>query len=234
LDEFERTTVPLNKVHRDAVLRKAGIRSWYAQAGYTIEPDEYSVEPEHKGFHVDPETGVKRVSRVLSLDYEYGEGHGEDENPHTLMDLLAEELEADDALDDYSEVGESEDAVLTRVTEVAGLTKGEQAVTRWVLDGNHVQATGYVSMMSEALEITPKAAERAWQKARTKLRDHWYYEPEVTPRERKSSLEGAGLAPEGADQERYKGVHRPLTGPANPRTEIGLPLRTRLAWGRHF
>lgn len=234
MTEFERTTVPLNKVHRDAVLRQAGIRDWYAQAGYTIEPDEYSVEPEHKGFHVDPETGVKRVSRVLSLDYQYGEGHGEDENPHTLLDLLADTLEADDALEGYSEVGEGEDVVLARVTEVAGLTKGEQAVTRWVLDGNHVQASGYVSLMSEALEITPKAAERAWQKARTKLQDHWYYEPEVILRERKSSLEGAGLAPVGADHERYPGVHRPPTGPAKARVETGLPLRTRLAWGQHF
>jgi len=232
LSEFEQTTVPLNKVYRDAVLRSAGIRDWYAQAGYTVEPDEYSVEPEHKGFHVDPETGVKRVSRVLSLDYQYGEGHGEDENPHTLLDLLADELEADDALDSYSEVGEGEDAVLARVAGVAELTKGEQAATRWVLDGNGLQGE-YRDRMSAALGITPNAAKLAWRKARAKLRDKWWYEPYVAPKERlKASLEGSGLTSEGADQERYRGVYPLLTGPAKPRVEVGLPHRTRLAWGR--
>lgn len=197
------STVPLNKVHRDSLLREAGIRDWYAQAGYRMEPDEYSVGPERKGFHVDPETGVKRVSRVRSLDYEY-----EGDEPYTLLSVLSEESEADDSLAGYSEGAESEESVLARVSGIAELTRGEQAVTRWVLDGNGLQGA-YRERMSAALGISETAAKRAWQKARTKLRDRWYYEPEPPLRPRlKASLEGAGLTPEGADHERWKGTFR--------------------------
>lgn len=154
--------VPLNKVHRDTVMREAGIHDWYAQAGYTVEFDEYSIEPEHKGFaEVD---GVKRVFRVVSLDLEFEDDEGRES---TLWDQV------DRADEWYDSLPEDFDQDLARIGRKGGLTKGELAAVAWVMEGNPAVETDYSSSMGEALGVSSQAAKQAWYRARTKLRNAW-------------------------------------------------------------
>lgn len=158
--------IPINKVHRDSIMKEAGIYDWYSLAGYTVEYDEYSIEPEHKGFtEVD---GVKRVFRVLSLDLEYEGDEGEES---TLWDQV------DRADEWYDTLPVDFDQELAFIGRKAGLTRKELAAVAWVMDGNPIVDSEYNAPYTEqlalAIDSTRDGARMAWKRASAKVREAW-------------------------------------------------------------
>jgi hypothetical protein len=158
--------IPLNKVHRDSIMREAGIHDWYAQAGYTVEFDEYSIEPERKGEAV--KEGRRLVFRVISLDLEYEDDEGRES---TLWDQV------DRADEWYDTLPEDFDPDLARIGRKAGLTKKELAAVAWVMEGNTIVSTEYnthyTERLAEAIGSTREGARKAWTRARSKITDAW-------------------------------------------------------------
>lgn len=132
------------------------LRAVYAEIGEVPEQDEYKIENERF------RTG----------------GEGEQERTLSLNHLAGEDAEFIDYLEDETDYGEVQDddghgEFVDEIRPIAGLTKGEAAAVHWIVSGNGVLGTDYLERMGQALGITRKAAERAWAKARAKLREHW-------------------------------------------------------------
>lgn len=161
--------IPLNKIHRDAVMKEAGIHYWYELAGYTVEFDEDSIEPERKGETVRND-GVRQVLRVISLDLEYATDEGE-------IETLADQLDLSEIEHWYNELPEDFDEDLARIGRSAGLTRKELAAVAWILEGNTVvnaeYNTHYTERMAEAIGSTREGARKAWTRAKAKIVEAW-------------------------------------------------------------
>lgn len=65
-------------------------------------------------------------------------------------------------------------AFVTEVTEIAGLTKTEARVVRAIVDGSPIpDGKAYTALLSRRLSTTAQAVQRAWSRAKTKLRENW-------------------------------------------------------------
>lgn len=80
-----------------------------------------------------------------------------------------EEMEADEPTPDHDPR-----AFVTEVTEIAGLTKTEKRVVGAIVDGSPIpDGKQYTGPLAKRLNMTPGAAQRAWSRAKKKLRDNW-------------------------------------------------------------
>ena len=88
-----------------------------------------------------------------------------------LAEVL-EELEADEPIPSHDPR-----AFVTEVTEIAGLTKTEKRVVNAIVDGSPIpDGKQYTAPLAKRLSMTPGAAQRAWSRAKKKLRDNWVAE----------------------------------------------------------
>lgn len=80
-----------------------------------------------------------------------------------------EELEADEPAPDLDPK-----AFVTEVTEIAGLTKTEKRVVAAIVDGSPIpDGKQYTGPLARRLNMTTGAVQRAWSRAKKKLRDNW-------------------------------------------------------------
>lgn len=164
--------IPINKVHRDSIMKEAGIYDWYSLAGYTVEYDEYTVLPERTGevmTHPDSQGSTfRQVLHMTSLDLEY---EGDEGETSTGWD------QADKADEWYDTLPLNFDQDLARIGRKAGLTRKELLTVAWVMEGNSIVDTGYNTPYTErlalAIDSTREGARKAWTKARTKIHEAW-------------------------------------------------------------
>ena len=201
--------VPQAPDHRRRVLREAGIREWYAKAGYVVEQNEYKAEPERKGFHLNGDSPSGH--RVLSLDAMLDTW--ESDTMDSSYDGELEDGFEFDLEDESDDVGAFldpdwrpglEEEFLSDVSSAVSLTKGERKVTEWIVSGNQVVGADYTERMGDALGVSQNAAKLAWARARKKLQDQWATTPEERSGRLVHSLEGAGLWPGEYPTERRK------------------------------
>jgi len=164
--------IPINKVHRDSIMKEAEIYKWYALAGYTVEYDEYTVLPERTGetlTHPDSQGNIfRQVLRAASLDLEYETDDGEE---YTGWDKV------DRADEWYDTLPVDFDQDLARIGRKASLTKKELLTVAWVMEGNSIvdneYNTPYTERLAQAIGSSRDGARMAWKRASTKIRDTW-------------------------------------------------------------
>jgi hypothetical protein len=162
--------IPINKVHRDSIMKEAGIHGWYSLAGYTVEYDEYTVEPERTGetlTHPDSQGNIfRQVLRAASLDLEYETDDGEGYTGWDTVDRTDEW---------YDTLPVDFDQDLARIGRKASLTKKELAVVAWVMEGNPIvdneYNTPYTERLAQAIDSTRDGARMAWKRASAKIKD---------------------------------------------------------------
>jgi hypothetical protein len=91
-------------------------------------------------------------------------------------DRVAEILEGLEADDQVRQI-EDPRVFVTEVTDIAGLTKTEKRVVGAIVDGSPIpDGKQYTGPLARRLSMTTGAVQRAWSRAKKKLRDNWVAE----------------------------------------------------------